>query len=288
MAFIQRIKECNKFNKLNFFKFYINNFHLGYIKKKNINLIKEFPNILKLKNNKVYLDKKFNNFQKRSNAINKIFKFLCNNKIIKSNHREYFPIFNSFKRKPLLKVQRLLGPFFGFQFFGVHLNGFFKENEKYFMWIGKRSSKGNFPNDLDQIAAGGLPYGVGIKENLIKESFEEAGIQKKLSSKSKYVGTVSYGVETKIGFSRYILFCYDLQLPKSFIPNNHDGEIVKFYIWPIEKILNIIKKTRKFKFDCAMVIIHFTLRRKIINSKKLSHLLNVNKDIKILSGHKAD
>ena len=82
MAFIQRIKECNKFNKLNFLKFYINNFHLGYIKKKNINLIKEFTNILKLKNNKVYLDKKFNNFQKRSNAINKIFKFLCNNKII--------------------------------------------------------------------------------------------------------------------------------------------------------------------------------------------------------------
>ena len=77
-------------------------------------------------------------------------------------------------------MQRLLGPFFGFQFFGVHLNGFIKENEKYFMWVGKRSSKGSFPNDLDQIAAGGLPYGVGIKENLIKEAFEEAGIQKKL------------------------------------------------------------------------------------------------------------
>ena len=97
MAFIQRIKECNKFNKLNFFKFYIDNYHLGYIKRKYINLIKKFPNILGFKNDKVYLDKKFDNFQKRTIAINKIFKFLCNKKIIKSSHREYFPIFNLFK-----------------------------------------------------------------------------------------------------------------------------------------------------------------------------------------------
>ena len=57
------------------------------------------------------------------------------------------------------------------------MNGFLKKNNKYFMWVGRRSKKGNFPNDLDQIAAGGLPFNVTVKKNLIKESYEEANIE---------------------------------------------------------------------------------------------------------------
>ena len=40
MTFQRRINECNTFNKINFFKFYVNNFHVGYIKKKNLKGLK--------------------------------------------------------------------------------------------------------------------------------------------------------------------------------------------------------------------------------------------------------
>ena len=129
------------------------------------------------------------------------------------------------------------------------------------MWVGKRSNDGNFPNDLDQISAGGLPYNVSVKNNLIKESFEEANIDKSLVLNSKYQGTISYRVETFLGLSRHILFCYSLELPDEFTPKNNDGEIVKFYLWKIEKILEIIKNSRKFKFDCALVILLFDLKK---------------------------
>ena len=122
MTFQRRINECNTFNKINFFKFYVNNFHVGYIKKKNLNLIKKFSNILKFDNQKVFLDIKFSSFNKRTLAINKIFKYLVKQKIIKSKHREFFPVFHLFKLRPLLKIQRAFGPFFGIQFFGTHLN----------------------------------------------------------------------------------------------------------------------------------------------------------------------
>ena len=64
--------------------------------------------------------------------------------------------------------------FFGIQFFGVHLNGYIKKKNKYFMWIGKRSKKGNFPNNYDQIAAGGLPYNISKKWELY--NFLEASV----------------------------------------------------------------------------------------------------------------
>ena len=235
MSFIQRLKDCNTHKESNFFKFFIDNYHVGFVKKKNLYIINKFPDIFSIKINKIILKKKFNNFKKRTYAINRVFNFLVKEKIISSKHREHFSVFKSFKFKPLLKVQRVIGPFFGFQFFGVHLNGFLKKNDKYFMWVGRRSSNGNFPNDLDQIAAGGLPFNVTIKKNLIKESYEEANIDKKLILKSKYLGTVSYRVETHLGLNRHILFCYNLELPKEFIPKNNDGEITKFYLWPIKK-----------------------------------------------------
>ena len=283
MSFLQRLKETNKYNESNFFKFYIDEQHIGYIKKKNLKIINKFSNFFIEKKKKIYLKREINNFQKRTNAINKVYNFLIKKKLISSKHKEYFPVFKSFKSKPLLKVQRVIGPFFGFQFFGVHLNGFVKKNDDYFMWVGRRSKKGNFPNDLDQIAAGGLPFNITIKKNLIKECYEEANIDKSLALKSKYQGTISYRVETKIGLSRHILFCYNLELPKSFIPKNNDGEIINFYLWPIKKILNIIKKTRKFKFDCALVILLFVLDLKIVKSNKIKKLLNNKFDLKILN-----
>jgi len=247
-----------------------------------LNIIKKFPNFFLFKENKIFLKKEINNFKKRTYVINQVFNFLVKKKLILSKHREYFPVFKSFKSKPLLKVQRVIGPFFGFQFFGVHLNGFLKKNNKYFMWVGRRTKKGNFPNDLDQIAAGGLPFNVTIKKNLIKESYEEANINKTLILKSKYDGTISYRVETKLGMSRHILFCYNLELPMNFIPKNNDGEITNFYLWPIQKILKIIKQSRKFKFDCSLVIILFALNKKIIQIKKIKRMLNNKSDLKIL------
>ena len=282
MSFFQRLKDCDTFKESNFFKFFINKYHVGFIKKKNLNIINKFPNFFLFKENKIFLKKEINNFKKRTYVINQVFNFLVKKKLILSKHREYFPVFKSFKSKPLLKVQRVIGPFFGFQFFGVHLNGFLKKNNKYFMWVGRRTKKGNFPNDLDQIAAGGLPFNVTIKKNLIKESYEEANINKTLILKSKYDGTISYRVETKLGMSRHILFCYNLELPMNFIPKNNDGEITNFYLWPIQKILKIIKQSRKFKFDCSLVIILFALNKKIIQIKKIKRMLNNKSDLKIL------
>ena len=76
MSFLQRVRECNKYKESNFYRFFINNSHVGYIKKTNSNIIKKFSNFFECKKNKIFLKKKFNNFQKRTFAINVVFNFL--------------------------------------------------------------------------------------------------------------------------------------------------------------------------------------------------------------------
>ena len=73
MSFVQRLKDCNKYKESNFFKFFINKYHVGFIKKKNLNIVNKFPKFFILKKNKIFLKKEINSFQKRTNAINQVF-----------------------------------------------------------------------------------------------------------------------------------------------------------------------------------------------------------------------
>jgi len=62
MSFVQRLKDCNKYKESNFFKFFINSHHVGFIKKKNLNIINKFPNYFLFQKNKIFLKKEINNF----------------------------------------------------------------------------------------------------------------------------------------------------------------------------------------------------------------------------------
>jgi hypothetical protein len=60
------------------------------------------------------------------------------------------------------------------------------------------------------------------------------------------------------------LFNYDLDLPADFTPRNTDGEVEEFYLWPMEKVMETVRESDDFKFNCALVVIDFLLRRGLI------------------------
>ena len=60
--------------------------------------------------------------------------------------------------KPIFHWERPLVVLFGMKSFGAHLNCYSKIGDDYHLWIARRSkTKPNFPNLLDNCAAGGLP-----------------------------------------------------------------------------------------------------------------------------------
>jgi 8-oxo-dGTP pyrophosphatase MutT (NUDIX family) len=64
------------------------------------------------------------------------------------------------------------------------------------------------------------PEGLSCKENLIKECDEEAGIPAVLAHEAVPASAVSYEEIDGETMKRNVLFCYDLELPPDFQPQN--------------------------------------------------------------------
>jgi 8-oxo-dGTP pyrophosphatase MutT (NUDIX family) len=129
------------------------------------------------------------------------------------------------------------------------------------MWIGKRAQdRGICPGQLDQVVAGGLPYGVSLEDNLRKECYEEAGIEAELARQAESAGLIRYRKMNENGGKEDVLYIYDLELPESFTPRCTDGEVEEFYLLPIEEVARIVRETDDFKLNCNLVIIDFLIR----------------------------
>jgi hypothetical protein len=178
---------------------------------------------------------------------------------------EDYPITTSFYAAPLLKMERAAVPLFGAQAYGVHLNGYVGEGEGMRIWVARRSRfKPTGPGKLDHIVAGGQPVGVGLLDNLVKECAEEAAMPAELARRSRPAGFVSYVTENPEGLRNDILFVYDLELPQAFVPRNTDGEIEEFFLWSVGRVIETLRAGEAFKFNVALVIIDFLVRRGLI------------------------
>ena len=94
----------------------------------------------------------------------------------------------------------------------------------------------------------------------MKECEEEAGIPACVSKHARAVGAISYTLETEVGFRPDLIFNFDLELPESFSPVNTDGEVEEFYLWPIEQVMEVVRESDEFKFNCALVVVDFLVR----------------------------
>ena len=178
---------------------------------------------------------------------------------------EPFPVKASVTDPTRFVMERTLTAPLGCLTFGVHLNGYVRTQNGIELWVAKRSQqKPTFPGKLDNMVGGGQPAGLSLFENLLKECFEEAGISETRASQSIATGTISYRHTDGRGLKRDILYCYDLELPDSFVPICQDGEVESFERLPIDEVLSMIETTDAFKYNCNLVIIDFAIRHGIL------------------------
>lgn len=178
---------------------------------------------------------------------------------------ELFPVKASVTDPTRFVMERTLTAPLGCLTFGVHLNGYVRTKRGIELWVAKRAqSKSTFPGKLDNIVAGGQPAGLSLFENLIKECFEEAGISKTQAKESVATGAISYRHTDGRGLKRDLLYCYDLELPDSFVPVCQDGEVDSFERLPIDEVLTIIKTSDEFKYNCNLIIIDFAIRHGVL------------------------
>jgi hypothetical protein len=133
------------------------------------------------------------------------------------------------------------------------------------IWVARRSRfKATGPGKLDHIVAGGQPAGLGLMQNLVKECAEEAALPEALARRARPAGLVSYLTETSEGLRNDVLFAYDLELTPDFTPRNNDGEVEKFFLWPVARVMQVLAESDDFKFNVALVIVDFLVRHGLL------------------------
>ncbi|XP_067880338.1 thiamin pyrophosphokinase 2 isoform X4 [Heterodontus francisci] len=68
-----------------------------------------------------------------------------------------------------------------------------------------------------------------------------------------------YTYEDEWGVFPECQFVYDLEVPVDFVPKVGDGEVLEFYLWPLEQVREAIAGS-DFKPNCAMVVLDFLIR----------------------------
>lgn len=201
---------------------------------------------------------------------------------------ENYTIYDN-NKKPYIKLERAMVTIFGILTFGVHINGYFFDNEnKLRMWIPRRSAKKpTWPLKLDNVVAGGIGNDDSVETTLWKELKEEANLEKKdIEHNVHRVEALSYFYFSKnlnnCDFSNEddvitaeLEIIYDLEFPEHITPHINDNEVHEFKHYGLQQLINLLK-TDDFKPNCALVVVDFLIRHKYItpeNEPKFNEIL---------------
>lgn len=266
MSYLDKIQYCNRKNISNFVPFFSGKTLIGHFKSSFLQELNRFPDVFLITRHSVDLRSSFDDVKSRTLIIDEVIATLAAEGVIDQPQGEKYPVKCQRTRQLIMFIDRAAALYFGVPIIGQHVNGYFRRGGDVFLWIARRSSdRRNYPERLDNLVGGGLPYGSSPEDNLVKECEEEASIPVSIVENAKKAGFVSYSFETPNGLDSGLLYCYDLELPESFIPINKDAEVEEFFSLPVDRVAAIVRDTTDFKPSCNLVIIDFLIRYEFLS-----------------------
>ena len=264
MGYLRHLIASNNFDPEAFVPFVLDGKHVGWISREFRQRLLDEPVFVEHPGS-ISLRPDISGFEQRTAALMEVVQKLHAEEMIPLIMNEPYPVTDCCRDDPLCLIDRPAAARFGIRSYGQHVNGFVHTPKGIMMWIGKRAQdRGICPGQLDQLVAGGLPYGISLDENLRKECYEEAGIDEELASRAIPAGLVRYRKMTERGGKEDVLYVYDLELPMDFTPRNTDGEVEEFRLLPIEEVARLVRETDDFKLNCNLVIIDFLIRHGLL------------------------
>ena len=161
---------------------------------------------------------------------------------------------------PLFDLERAAARYFGIHTFAAHANGLVRSGSGWQMWLARRSAtKAIDPGLLDNLVGGGMASGTTAYATLIREAWEEAGIDEDVARHAHCAGSVEICRDQPDGLQRETVHVYDLWLGADFVPTNQDGEVGEHRLCAADDVLALLA-TDDVTGDASLVIIDFLLR----------------------------
>lgn len=270
---LRYVDELNCWQPDHFRPLYIAGQRAGHLKDFMCAALEQWPGYFSVQPDRVDMIAGGDDFNQRSQLLREVTRALVEQQVIRTDLDEPYAVTGSGHEDVLALLDRGAAGYFGIRTYGQHINGFVRDGERIRMWIGRRAAdRFHFPNRLDNFVAGGLPQNLSLADNVIKECHEEAGVPAELAALALPVGAVSYCREIETGLKPDALYCYDLDLPTDFVPQNTDGEVAEFMLLDLQKVLEIARDTDEFKTNCVLVIIDFAIRHGSFDPEQAGYL----------------
>ncbi|MGF6664275.1 8-oxo-dGTP pyrophosphatase MutT (NUDIX family) [Paraburkholderia atlantica] len=244
---------------------------VGWIRERDMPLLARWPDVFEITNDGVTLSATFDTVDLRSAALASVIGALAADGRIPGWRNETYAIRNAFDAPPLAYIERAASRFFGTMTYAVHLNGVVEYAEGGAprgapqLWIARRSdTKATDPGMLDNVVAGGIGWGFGIAETIVKECWEEAGIPAEIAA-SAVAGSTAHVLQSlPEGTQAEQIFIYDLALPADFAPRNQDGEVGEHRLARIDEVARWIEEGA-LTVDASLATLDCLLRRRWID-----------------------
>ena len=262
MSYFDHIRACNQYDLSGFAPFTIDGARVGWVRPGFAAHLSAWDHLFSVdERGAVALHTEGGDIEQRSRPLAPVLEELVRQGVLAYLHGEQYVATPGGREDGLVLIDRAASPWFGIRAFGQHLNGYVRDHDGIKLWIGRRAAdRIHYPGRLDHLVAGGLPHGISLYDNLIKECREEAGIPEALARRAIPVGLITYVAETRQGLKPDTLYCYDLELPVDFQPRCTDGEVETFQLMPVDQVMQLVRDTDEFKLNCNLVIIDFLVR----------------------------
>jgi len=272
MTLLRHIRACNTYEASRFRPLLMRGERVGLVRHDNAERLRSFSDVFEVGNDDVRIVTT-GDPAGVSTAIDRVVEAMVTAGRVAKWRNELFAVSRRWGETPLFSLDRGAVGFFGVRAYGVHMNGYWYEGDRAWLWIGRRSpDKLVAPGKLDNLVAGGVGGGLGAFATLVKEAAEEASIPPDLIARARAVSAVSYRMEVTRGLRDDTLFVYDLETPRDFTPANVDGEIVDFFPMTAREALERVRDSDDFKFNVTLVIIDFALRHGLLTPEDADYM----------------
>lgn len=257
----ERLAREGRFDRSRFLRFFVAGEPVGWLRPALAARLARWPDLFESGGaSEVHLTRRLSTSAARSDALAGVVRTLADEGLVGGWRNEIYAISTTPAGPTLFCIERAAVRPFGLPSLAVHVNGVAAGDRKQ-LWIARRSrAKATDPGMLDNLVGGGVGAGLGAQETLIKEAWEEAGIEAALARGAMRGGTVRILREVPEGVQSETILAHDLALPPDFRPQNHDGEVAEFRLAPAEEVLALARDTGEFTLDAALVTLDHFLR----------------------------
>ena len=204
----------------------------------------------------------------RTEALAAVASTLAADGLLTAWRDERYAVAANFGAPAFFLVERAAARYFGIRTYAAHVNGLVRRDDGIAMWMARRSAgKSIDPGLLDNLVGGGIAAGVGVRQTVVKEAWEEGGIPAAQAAQAQGTGAVHICRKQRDGLQRETLFVHDLWLPGAFTPVGQDGEVVGHRLVSLAEAARLIANADGADVvtaDASLVILDALIRHGMI------------------------